>query len=184
MPANLEEPKKTQANEQYSIRKGASAMFSKQDRSKSSISKSFNQNMTSQDSPHKESEFEDEKIEDDVNLLFISSLTPKRKHKKLKTPELKACSRISTLTKTQNKQTKFNMPTTTLLKSLSIYKLLTLVKKPSNSSPPTEILLPSNISTVFELIPSKMKVITSDLLNPSDLMTYWYDKILSLYLKN
>jgi len=61
MPANLEEPKKAQANEQYSIRKGASAMFSKQDRSKSSISKSFNQNMTSQDSPHKESEFEDEK---------------------------------------------------------------------------------------------------------------------------
>jgi len=67
MPANLEEPKKTQINEQYSIRKGASTMLSKQDRTKSSISKSFGQNMTSQDSPHREDEFEDEKIEDDVN---------------------------------------------------------------------------------------------------------------------
>lgn len=71
MPSNLEGSKKGQTSDQTSTKK-VSMMYSKQDNSKSSISKSFNKNMPSYDSPPKESEFEEEKTHDEVNYHVFS----------------------------------------------------------------------------------------------------------------
>lgn len=70
MPENLEDSKKSQATETFT--KKHSGMYSKQDKSKSSISKSFNQNMASHEFQEKGDEFEEDKAEDEVyNFIGI-----------------------------------------------------------------------------------------------------------------
>jgi len=83
MPANLEDSKKSQVTEQTFTKKH-SGMYSKQEKSKSSISKSFNQNMTSNEFQEKSDEFEEDKVQDEV-YYFINNISYScRMNKKLR----------------------------------------------------------------------------------------------------
>ncbi len=66
MPAEFEDNKKLQTNNEQSFSKKLSMMHSKEDRSKSSISKSFQHHTMSKEIHQRDDEYEDEKIQEEV----------------------------------------------------------------------------------------------------------------------